>query len=103
MIAEASKAGANQVNGVTFDVANLDDLKQQARLQALANARARADETAKAAGVRLKRVVGWWENYIQSPDSGQAFADGKGGGGMPMVPAGEQEIIVEVNVNYQIK
>jgi uncharacterized protein YggE len=111
VISEATKAGANQVLGVSFDVANIEELKQDARLQAVADAKMKAGKVAMAAGVRLDKVVGWWENVIQAPGlSGSSF-DGKGGMGSgnvqasasPVIPAGSQEVIIEMNLNYRIK
>lgn len=107
VISEATKAGANQVNGVTFDVANMEDLKQEARLKAISDAKSKAGVLATAAGVKLKKVIGWWENIVQAPGSMVSY-DGKGGvGGGSIgggtIPSGNQEVIIEVSVNYQIK
>jgi len=113
VLAEAGKAGANQVSSITFNVANLEDLKQQARILAIADANNKAVKLARAAGVRLGKIIGWWENYVQGPGQGMPYyADGKGGasgigGGAnyssPTIPSGSQEIIVEMNLNYRIK
>lgn len=113
VIAEATKAGSNQVIGVTFDVFNLEELKQQARVQAISDARKKASSLAKMAGVRLARIVGWWENVVQAPGINNGVYYGgsdKGGAGMgaggaatPSLPTGSQEVIIEISVNYQIK
>jgi len=110
VISEATKAGANQVLGVTFDVVNIEDLKQEARLKAIADAKMKAGKVARAAGVRLDKVVGWWENIIQAPGLPGSPYDGKGGMGgnaqasvSPVIPAGSQEVIIEMNLNYRIK
>ncbi len=109
IITAATKAGANQVNGITFDVANLEQLKQQARILAITDAKSKAGALAAAADVKLKRIVGWWENFIQTPGQPVTYYDGKGGMGAGgavssgTVPSGSQEIIVEVNLSYQIK
>ena len=106
VISEATKAGANQVNGISFDVANMEDLKQEARLKAINDAKSKADTLAAAAGIKLKKVIGWWENIIQAPGS-PIYYDGKGGmgGGTSggTIPNGNQEVIIEVNLNYQVK
>ncbi len=109
VIAEASKAGANQVNGVTFDVTKLDELKQEARLKALQDAKAKSGGLAAAVGVRLGEVVGWWENVVQAPGiNNQVYYGEKGGMGggavpTPQVPSGSQEIVIEVTLNYKLK
>lgn len=110
VVAAATKDGANQVLGIGFDVSNLNDLKQQARLKAIADAKTKAGQLADAVGVRLGEVTSWWENVVQAPgNTGVPYADGKGGiggggGGVsPTVPSGAQEIIIEVSLNYKIK
>ena len=110
VIAEANKAGANQVLGISFEPSNLEDLKQQARIEAIADAQKKSQSLAAAAGVKLKKVVGWWENVVQAPGINTPYYDGKGGMGggggaavSPTVPTGDQEIIIEESMNYQIK
>jgi len=108
LLAATTKAGANQVLGITFDVSNLEKLKQQARIKAILDARSKAGILGKAAGVRLGRVVGWWENLIQAPGvMSYSGIEGKGGAaGMspsPIVPSGTQEVIIELSLNYQVR
>jgi hypothetical protein len=104
IVEAASLAGANQIVGITFDLSNLESLKQEARLAAIADAKSKAGVLAAAAGIELGDVIGWWENLVQSPYSGSGYYGvGGGGGGAPVVPAGNQEIVVEMNVNYRVK
>lgn len=109
VVAAVAKAGANQVLGINFDVSNLNDLKQQARVKAIADARNKAGTLADAAGVHLGEVTSWWENVLQVPNtaSGAYYADGKGGVGggavSPSVPNGSQEIVIEVSLNYKVR
>lgn len=112
VISEANKAGANQILGVNFTVSNASDLKERARIMAIKDARAKAPELARAAGVSLDKIVGWYESIIQEPDnpqSNQVYGGGSGGTGgngvqgLTQVPSGTQEIIMEVGMNYVIK
>lgn len=105
VIADASKAGANQVNGITYDVSNLNDIRQEARLAAIKDAQSRAGEIAATAGVKLGEVVGWWENMIAAPSLSPMYAGGGYGGGSasPVTPNGNQELIMEVSVSYRLK
>jgi uncharacterized protein YggE len=50
-------AGANEIDGVDFDVLAKRELRAQARRQAVAAARAKADLYAEAAAVRLAAVL----------------------------------------------
>lgn len=54
---EAIAAGANSVIGVAFTVADADSLESQARAAAMADARGRAEQLARLAGVELGSVV----------------------------------------------
>ena len=49
--------GANQVNGLTFEVSAAETLKDEARKEAIANARRRAELLAAAAGAEVGEVV----------------------------------------------
>ncbi|MFZ4648445.1 MAG: SIMPL domain-containing protein [Patescibacteria group bacterium] len=108
VIAAASKAGANQVNNLTFDSSNLNNLKQQARLMAIKDAREKSGVMAEAADVKIKNIAGWYETLIQpQPNYGAAYGiGGMGGaekGSTPQIPEGSREVIIEIGVNYNIK
>jgi len=107
IVAEATKAGANQVLGVNFEASNLDEIKQQARVKAIADAKTKAVALAQAAGVDLKDITGWYENFLKGGYYGDAGmgAGGYGGGGgsMPQVTVGDNEVLVEIGVTYNIR
>jgi len=109
VIAESSKAGANQVNNLSFDSSNMNDLKQQARIKAIEDARAKSASLAATAGVELEDITGWYENLINpSPiystiDYGKGGLGGAGAVSSPQTPAGDREVIIEIGVTYNIK
>ena len=107
VIAAASRAGANQVNGLSFDSSQMNDLKQQARIAAIQDAKTKSADLAASAGVELKDIVGWYENYF-SPQPAYGYYDeyakgGMGAGGNPDVPAGAREVVLEIGLTYNIK
>jgi len=108
VIATASKAGANQINSLSFDAANINDLKQQARIAAIADAKSKSSALAQAAGVRLEDITGWYENLVSPMPVYSSVDYGKGGMGgagvsSPATPAGSREVIIEIGVTYNIK
>ncbi len=108
VIAAASKAGANQVNNLAFDASNLNDLKQQARVKAIEDAKAKSSVLATTAGVELKDITGWYENFVNPvPMYSTDYASGKGGMGAgaasPLTPSGDREVVIEIGVTYNIK
>ena len=50
-------AGATRVVGISFEADDMSSLKEQARDQAMQNARAKADQLAREAGVSLGRPL----------------------------------------------
>jgi len=60
-------AGANQINGVSFSIQNDTPLLEKARAQAIADARARAETYAKAAGVSLGPILSITEGGGEAP------------------------------------
>ena len=109
VIAAANNAGANQIISVNYSVSSINDLKQKARIIAIQDARSKSDALFKAAGIKNQRVIGWFENYVQSPDS-SIYGYGIGGSSegvmsktpsSPQVPSGTQEITIEIGVNYR--
>lgn len=104
VVSNASKAGVNQINGIIFEASDLNSIKQEARLRAIADARAKAGKIARALGVRLGRVSGWWENILPMDSAQSDMGIGGGGGGAaPVITVGQQEISADVNINYKIK
>jgi len=114
VISEASRSGANQVLGVRFETANLDELKQQARILAIQDAKAKSQSIASAAGVKLGKITTWYENILASPDfQDYQGAYGLGAGGdmanakiappQPQIPSGTQEIVIEMSVSYEVE
>lgn len=106
VIAAASKAGANQVNSLSFDASSMIDLKQSARIMAIQDAKNKSAALASAAGVSLGEITGWYENLI-NPVPVYGGSDAKGGlgagGAAPQIPAGNQEVIIEIGLTYNIK
>jgi len=101
-------AGANQVNNLGLRIDDLDKVKSQARESAIKNAKEKADTLKKQIGIRLGKIVNYYEgdNYpYPVPMYGISEVKGMGGGADsgPSVPAGENEIVVNVTITYQIK
>jgi hypothetical protein len=99
-----SLAGSNQINGLSFEPSNLEDLKQEARLLAIADARKKANDLANTMDVDLGKVISWWENYLTpSYQYSYDMGGGYGGGGAVSTPTGNYEVVVEANISYKVK
>ena len=98
-------AGANNVSGLYFALEYPDSLLQEARIQAVADARKRAEALVGAAGAKLGKVLSIRETSPwYGPVMGRAdFA--KDSSGAPAVPvqAGELEVTGQVEVVFEIE
>lgn len=101
----AVSAGVNEITGLSFEIDNPDALKAEARAKAIADAKKKASELKSQVGISLGKIINFSENTGGYPiyfKSEVMEADGRGGGG-PSVPTGENEIVVNVTITYQIK
>jgi uncharacterized protein len=99
-------AGANNIYGITFDVLNKDSALATGRDQAMADAKAQADQLAKASGATLGDVqsISYYSNS-PSPiyyDTKAAAGMGGGGASVPISP-GQLTLTVSVTVTYALK
>src|SRR3989344_6862060 len=91
-------AGVNQVDQLQFEIENPEALKADARAKAIADAKAKAKVLESQIGISLGKIVNFQENVGGYPIYDKMMAlDGRGGGGMvPSLPSGENEITVRV-------
>jgi len=96
-------AGSNQVDGVTFGLSDPDKALDQARKDAVAKARARAELYAQAAGLKVARIVSISEGGggapppVPMPMVKMAMSEAT-----PMAP-GEMALSVTVNLAFELR
>jgi uncharacterized protein YggE len=100
------RAGANQVNNLGLQIENPDSLKDQARQMAIEDAKKKAQTLQGQVGIKLGHIVNFSENSgVGGPIYYDAKAQGMGGGGgpVPSIETGQNDITVDVTLTYQIK
>jgi uncharacterized protein YggE len=95
----AIAAGANEMSGIEFIVSEQSKLLDQARDDAIADARRKAELYAKAAGVKLGRVISINEEGSTPPP--RPVMQAMRAGSVPVAP-GEQNLRASVAVSYEI-
>lgn len=101
--------GANTINSLNFTIDDPNDLKQEARKQALENAKAKAEELAKVAGLSLGKVRSFSEGETGLPpmpmyDYAYERSMGAGGGGAaPDIQPGSTTVTATVYVTFELK
>ncbi|MDP2206713.1 MAG: SIMPL domain-containing protein [Alphaproteobacteria bacterium] len=98
-------SGANQINGPSFDVKDRETHLDKARASAVANAKARAEIYAKAAGLKLRKIVSITEQPQHSgpiaPMMQSMSMDG-GGGAQTPVAAGSLDIGLSALIRFEL-
>lgn len=105
LLSGVGQAGATNMSGLEFSIDDTNALKQQAREEAIGKAKAEAKALATALGVHLGKMTNYYEDE-SSPMPYYAM----GGDRMksevvnvaPDVPTGENSIISNVHLSYEI-
>lgn len=100
------KAGANEVSGPTFELDKPDAAMDEARLDAVAKARARADLYARAAGLKVVRVLTISESGGYAPRMQTLIVRAEKAMAAPPPPspvaAGELDVDVNVAMTFEL-
>ena len=119
-IRDLAKAGAiftsigaldvQNVNGLSFSIDDIEKVKAEARAKAISDAQAKAKELAKELGVRIVKITSFYDSSDQPIYYGR---EGMGGDVMsikataapiaPSIPTGEQKVVSNVTITYEIK
>jgi uncharacterized protein len=98
-------AGANQINGISFRVDKAEQLLDEARRRAMADAKRKAELLAVEAGVVLgpaRQIVEAGSSPMGMMHVGAATSQAMVARSAPTVAAGEQELSVSIQVSYAI-
>lgn len=107
VLSRAGQLGANQVNGLNFTIDDPTQLQQEARKEALEDARMKAKELADAMGVRLVKVVTFSESSGTPGPIPLAYrAFDKELASAPIVPdvqPGQLDVTSRISVTFEIR
>lgn len=95
-------AGSNNVSGVSFAIDKPEPLLNEARAEAVKNARAKAELYAEAAGVKLGRVIEISEASFGGPQPVFARMEAASAPSVP-IAAGESTVTASVTIVYEIE
>ena len=101
LLDELVREGANQVNGISFSVADSQAVLDEARRKALADARRKAQLYAAAADVKLGRLLQLQEG--STPVFAPRYMARQAAAEAVPIAAGEQEFSVSVTATYRIE
>ncbi|MDP3875061.1 MAG: SIMPL domain-containing protein [bacterium] len=106
-LALAGENGATGLSSISFTVDDPDKILDEARAEAITDAREKAKLLSKELGVRLVRVVSFYDNtggevlpYYTEGLEGDAV---KASSPAPTIPIGENKVNVNVTIVYEIR
>lgn len=107
IIAKTTSAGANMIGGINFSIENRETAKSEARKQAIANAKIKAQQLSDLAGIKLGDIV----NFNESENGGSGPIPLRMGVSSmaldkvaaPVVEAGQQQINLTISITYRTK
>lgn len=101
--------GANNLNGPNFSIENSDKLKEESRVKAMKKAMAIAEDYAKTAGLKVKRIVRISENSRRirpnRPVMMRAMSESMGSGADATptpISAGEEEVNTTIRMEVEL-
>ncbi len=107
ILAGAVENGANSVSQLSFEIDDLDKIKNQAREEAIKKAQEKAKSMAKAGDFRLGKLLSIEEGgftsmpyYLKNMESSPMD---DGGLPSPTIEPGSQEVVVNIVLKYEIK
>lgn len=109
LISGVGEFGATNISGLDFTIDDADTLEVQARDAAIADAKQQAEILARDLGVRIVRMSSYWENEGSYP-----MPYGMGGYAekamavdqamtAPALPAGENTVLSQVQITYEVR
>ncbi len=109
ILSQVGGLGVSDISGLSFTIDDEDALKTDAREQAIGDAEAKAKELAGQLGVELVRIVGFTEDaggympYYKTARMEMAVAMDSSGAAAPELPVGENKIVSNVTITYEIR
>lgn len=111
VMASATNVGANTIGNLQFTIDDRESAKEKAREEAIVKAREKAEKIAAQTGLKLGKMVNYYEYedyYAMDKYAGpyMGMAEGLGGGEMmpaPDIQSGQQEVTLKVTLSYKLR
>lgn len=107
VLAKATELGSNQVNGVRFTIDDPTTVQQEARKEAIEDAKSKAEELARAMGVKIVKIVTFSEssgNGAPAPIFAYRAMDvAEQAAPTPNIQSGSLDVQASVSVTFEIR
>ncbi len=107
VMTSATKNGANNISGLNFVVDDTEGAKSKARAEAIAKAKEKAKQISKDSGLKLGRVINFYEyedyGYYPTPMAADGYmAEAQTNMVTPLITPGEKEVSLRVTLTYKV-
>lgn len=105
VLTKVGSLGVSNISGLSFVIDDMNAVQSQARDKAVADAKSKADALAKTLGIKLKKIVNFYESGNGPIYYGMAAMEGKSADSAPVVPqipTGENKITSNVTITYEV-
>ncbi len=106
LVGGVGSRGATDISGIAFSVEDERSLEREARSEAIKDAENEAKRLANDLGVSIVRIVEFNEAFVQPPyfSRSEMAMDSAGAKDLDLsFEAGEEEIVSEVKIRYEVK
>ncbi|MFA5029422.1 MAG: SIMPL domain-containing protein [Patescibacteria group bacterium] len=107
ILAKATDLGANTVSGPNFIIDDPEKAKAEARDKAIAQAKEKASLLADQVGIKLGRIVNFYEGGNEMPNAvysrDMAIGLGETKSVAPVIEPGSQDVQLTVSISYEIR
>src|SRR3989344_2117468 len=107
VLTKVGDLGASNISGLDFVVDDADKVQAEARDKAITDAKEKAKVLSKSLGIKLKRIVNFYEQGNGPIYYGKAMEAGMGGDVAvsvpPQIPTGENKITSNVSITYEVE
>jgi uncharacterized protein YggE len=108
ILTKVGSLGATNISGLDFVIDNQDAVLAQARDKAISDAKDKAKLLAKSLGIRLTKIVNFYESGNQPIYYGMSAQSAKVAAGdvvsiPPQIPVGENKITSNVTITYEVE
>jgi uncharacterized protein YggE len=103
LIAGVGARGATNLSGLSFTIDDRNVYQAEARALAIAEAKSKAEDLAEKLGVRLKRMVSYYEDDGAHPILPMERAFAVREDAAPPLPPGEEAVKSRVTITYEVR
>ncbi len=106
VLTKVGSLGVSNISGLNFVIDDMNAVQSEARDKAVADAKDKANKLAKTLGIKLRKIVNFYESGNQPIYYGmeaKAMGSDVSAPTVPQIPTGENKITSNVTITYEVE